>query len=245
MPTECAPCQLSFASPGVFDAHLAWPPGDELVHVHPLRVGGLKQLEDGTWAWATNAGSKAPGAGAISGAVRDERRTCVVVMTSATSREEIRLCDPECRDQFLIDLGLKGSGGGWAFRSRGQADVTVPWSGTEYHVTWERRRPSSIPCAQCEQAWRFRPARVLPPPSEAQLAARERFIAARPVPPNRRNAPAEVHGGAQSPGQGPGVVQDTPQAEDGSQRDGDDEDIAIVATGRGFMARRPGWLTRG
>lgn len=182
----CAPCRIPFASESAFDAHLCWPPGAGALHAHPLRVSGLRQLDDGTWAWASPAGARAPGAGEVSGAVRDARRTAVIVLAGTSSREEIRVCDPECRDAFLMDLGLKGSGGGWAFRSHGAARAAVSWRHEDYRVTWERRRASALPCDLCGEAWRFRPARVLPPPTEAQLRQREAFAASRPGLPPRR-----------------------------------------------------------
>ena len=74
--------------------------------------------------------------GGMDTAVTDVRRTCVVTMISATARDEIRLCNPDCRDSFLIDLGLSGHGGGWAFSPRGQAMVRVAWSGIRYQVSW-------------------------------------------------------------------------------------------------------------
>jgi hypothetical protein len=111
---------------------------------------------------------------------RENRRTCVITMTSVTAHDVIRVCDPECRDAFLIDLGLKGSGGGWAFRSHGVARVTVAWNHKDYDVTWKRCPPSALPCDSCGDEWKFRPVRtpVLPPPApptEAQLRARESF----------------------------------------------------------------------
>jgi len=110
---------------------------------------------------------------------RDARRTCVITMTSTTAHDVIRVCDPECRDEFLRDLGLSGHGGGWAFRSRGEADVTVAWNHKDYRVTWKRCAPSALPCDQCGGEWRFRQERVreVLPPTEAQLASRARFAA--------------------------------------------------------------------
>jgi len=108
---------------------------------------------------------------------RDARRTCVITMTSVTARDVIRVCDPECRDAFLLDLGLAGHGGGWAFRSHGEADVTVAWNHADYRVTWKRCSRSALPCDQCGEEWRSRQelVREVRPPTEAQLASRARF----------------------------------------------------------------------
>ena len=94
------------------------------------------------------------------GVLRDRRRTAVITMTSATAHDAVRVCDPECRDAFLLDLGLKGSGGGSAYRSHGEADVRVAWSGKDYRVTWKRCAPSALHCDLCEGEWRYRACRL-------------------------------------------------------------------------------------
>lgn len=114
--------------------------------------------------------------------LREQRRTAVVTMISRATghRDVIRLCEPECRDAFLIDLGMHGHGGGSAFRSTGSARVTVAWNATGYDVTWRRCPPSARDCDLCGGEWRDRPrppSRPAPEPSPAQLAARARFAA--------------------------------------------------------------------
>lgn len=110
--------------------------------------------------------SLAPVAAAV---LRETRRTSIVTMTSATASDMIRLCEPSCRDEFLLDLGLKGSGGGSAFRSHGEAGVRVGWNGKDYRVTWQRQRPSALPCALCASQWRY-----LPGPRKRELTEAHR-----------------------------------------------------------------------
>lgn len=114
--------------------------------------------------------------------LREQRRTSVVVMVShATGRvNSIRLCEPECRDAFLIDLGLRGHGGRAAFKGTGSARVLVAWNATEYDVRWRRFPPSARGCDQCGDDWQYRErpaARPAPEPTDKQLAARARFAA--------------------------------------------------------------------
>lgn len=101
------------------------------------------------------------------------RRTSVVVMISPTATQTVRLCEPVCRDEFLLDLGLVGHGGGAAFRGRGRALVHVGWNTTDYQVSWARRSPSARACDLCGHEWQARPARIRPrrEPTAAQLAA--------------------------------------------------------------------------
>ena len=110
---------------------------------------------------------------------QDRRRTCVITManTGTGHTDVIRVCDPQCRDEFLLDLGLKGSGGGSAFRSHGEADVRADWNGKDYRVTWKRNPPSAAHCDLCEPTWRYREPKVktAPAPTPAQLAARQAF----------------------------------------------------------------------
>ena len=142
--------------------------------------------------------------------VQETRRTCVITMTSDTASDVIRVCEPECRDAVLTDLGLLGHGGGWAFQSRGQANVTVAWNHKDYQVTWRRRPPSAMPCDACGDEWRTRSARVRVslPPSEAQLASRARFAAEFGRRPGKSTAVAvETDAGSQDEGPGarPGI----------------------------------------
>lgn len=113
--------------------------------------------------------------------LREQRRTSVVVMVShATGRvNSIRLCEPECRDAFLIDLGLRGHGGVSAFKGTGSACVLVDWNATEYDVRWRRFPPSARHCDQCGDDWQYRerPAARPAEPTAKQLAARARFAA--------------------------------------------------------------------
>ena len=110
----------------------------------------------------------------MTGAVlREQRRTSVITLASEqTGRADvIRACEPECRDAILLDLGLKGSGGGSAFRSHGEAAVRVAWNGTGYRVTWKRCRPSALLCDHCGEEWRSRPGRPKRELTEAQRRA--------------------------------------------------------------------------
>jgi hypothetical protein len=102
--------------------------------------------------------------------LRTRRRTSIVTIGPDT----VRLCDPGCRDEVLPGLGLKGSGGGSAFRSHGEADVHVTWNGHDYRVTWKRCPASALPCDACGPQWRYRagaPRRAL---TDAQREALER-----------------------------------------------------------------------
>src|SRR5438105_12130416 len=111
--------------------------------------------------------------------ITEQRRTCVITMVSATASDRVRLCNPDCRDAFLIDLGLSGHGGGWAFPARGQKMVRVAWSGIRYQVSWAGRPASAKSCDLCGDEWMYRPARmrVTSPPTEAQLRSRAEFAA--------------------------------------------------------------------
>lgn len=124
--------------------------------------------------------------------LREKRRTSVITMTSATARDVIRLCDPGCRDEFLLDLGLKGSGGGSAFPSRGEADVHVAWNGSDYRVTWKRCAPSALPCDLCGPQWRYRAGRERssPAPTAAQLRSRADFASRVRAEARNRENPA-------------------------------------------------------
>jgi hypothetical protein len=86
--------------------------------------------------------------------LRETRRTSIVTIGPDT----VRLCEPECRDEVLLDLGVKGSGGGSAFRSHGETGVHVEWNGKDYRVTWKRCPPSALHCHLCAGQWRYRAA---------------------------------------------------------------------------------------
>jgi hypothetical protein len=111
----------------------------------------------------------------LDSAVRERRRTCLITLTSAATgrADEVRVCDPDRRDGFLLDLGLKGSGGGSAFRGHGQAAAHVAWKDTTYQVAWKRCRPSALDCDQCGDEWRSRPPRPRRELTEAQRRALE------------------------------------------------------------------------
>jgi len=91
---------------------------------------------------------------ASTGAIRDKRRTTVILMvnTATGRRDQIRVCEPGCRNYFLSDLGIPGAGQ-WKYKPHGEADVTAAWSGKGYHVTWKRCRPSDLYCDQCGAEW--------------------------------------------------------------------------------------------
>jgi hypothetical protein len=144
----------------------------------------------------------------------------------------IRVCEPECRDAFLMDLGMLAAGGVSGFRPRGAADVHVAWNDHDYRVTWHRHPLSAKPCDVCGEEWQARPGRVrvVPPPTEAQLRSREDFA--------RRARDRATEQGKTQGFQPPGVPGYTPQPEHeetGPQHD--DGDDALVVTGRGFLSR--------
>lgn len=80
------------------------------------------------------------------------------MLSAATGNlDRVRLCEPECRNAFLLDLGVPHRGrGGWTFRSYGEADVTVAWNSIRFHVTWKRGRPTARACDQCGDEWMYR-----------------------------------------------------------------------------------------
>lgn len=90
---------------------------------------------------------------------RTERRTTEVIIDG---KEKIHLCEPECRNEFLLDLGVSGGTGAWVFRSRGSATVVVGWSGKRHQIGWRRIRPNARDCDLCGVNWRGRvPAAIL------------------------------------------------------------------------------------
>jgi len=109
--------------------------------------------------------------------LRESRRTSLVVIGPDT----VRLCWPDCRNEVLLDLGIRGGRNGWVYPPLGSATVTRAWSGKTYEVAWKRCPPSSLPCDLCGQQWRYHvPALVAraadrPGPTERQRAAREAF----------------------------------------------------------------------
>jgi hypothetical protein len=122
--------------------------------------------------------------------LRQQRRTAIVTMTSTTAHDVIRLCEPECRNEFLLDLGVPHrQPGGWVYPSRGTAVVTVTWNQKTCDVSWVRQRLNALPCDLCEHEWRYRipelvasearkaEARAARPPTERQLEARAAFAA--------------------------------------------------------------------
>jgi hypothetical protein len=107
--------------------------------------------------------------------VRMSRRTSVITLFSHETghTDVIRSCEPECRNEILLDLGVPHTGhGGWVYRSHGEADVTVAWSGVRYHVTWKRVRPSALSCDHCEDGWMYRMPELVARAAE-QSAARK------------------------------------------------------------------------
>jgi len=108
--------------------------------------------------------------------LRTKRRTTLVRMTSTTSDYEVRLCEPECRNEYLADLGIPAAGQ-WKYRSYGETDIHKNWNNKDYHVTWKRTRAVSNYCDLCELEWMYRiPALV------ADAEARSRAMAGRPIP---------------------------------------------------------------
>jgi hypothetical protein len=81
--------------------------------------------------------------------LRDKRRTTVITI----GPDVIRVCEPECRNYFLSDLGIPAGRNEWKYRPSGEADVHVAWSGKDYRVTWKRCKPSAIYCDQCGDEW--------------------------------------------------------------------------------------------
>lgn len=90
--------------------------------------------------------------------LREQRRTSVITLASEKTGkvDTIRACEPECRNEILLDLGVRGGRGGWVYRSKGDAVVTVPWSGVMYHVSWKRVRPTALACDACGDEWMYR-----------------------------------------------------------------------------------------
>lgn len=83
--------------------------------------------------------------------LRESRRTTQVTIGPDT----IELCEPECRNEFLLDLGVRGHGA-WVYAPSGGAGVHVAWSQRDYVVTWKRRRTNARPCDLCSDAWQYR-----------------------------------------------------------------------------------------
>lgn len=84
--------------------------------------------------------------------LRTSRRTSIVQLGPDT----VRLCDPECRNEVLADLGVPGGRGAWTYPGHGAATVTVAWSGKTYDIAWKRVRPSALPCDACWDEWMYR-----------------------------------------------------------------------------------------
>jgi hypothetical protein len=84
--------------------------------------------------------------------LRDKRRTSRVIIGPDT----VRLCEPECRNEVLLDLGVPISGGQYKYRPHGEVTAHVEWNHTDYHVTWDRRPYSSLPCDLCADEWQYR-----------------------------------------------------------------------------------------
>lgn len=82
---------------------------------------------------------------------RDKRRTSVITIGPDT----VELCEPDCRNEFLADLGIRASRNGNYVRD-GEATVTVAWSGKPYRVTWQRHRMNMRHCDLCADQWRYR-----------------------------------------------------------------------------------------
>jgi hypothetical protein len=109
--------------------------------------------------------------------LRDRRRTSLVTIGPDT----VRLCEPECRNDVLLDLGVKGGRGGWVYPPRGSAEVTIASNGKTYVMAWRRCPPSAQHCDLCAWEWHYRVpavvtgARSSRPLTEGQRAARAAF----------------------------------------------------------------------
>jgi hypothetical protein len=102
--------------------------------------------------------------------LRDQRRTSSITIGPDT----VEVCEPDCRNDVLLDLGIPASGG-WAYPPRGNANVTVAWNGKDYAVSWRRVRMNDHPCELCADEWRYRiPALVADSRARSE---RQRFVA--------------------------------------------------------------------
>jgi hypothetical protein len=124
--------------------------------------------------------------------LRESRRTTVITLVSSkTNRVDvIRACEPECRNEILMDLGVPhGRGGGWLYRSKAAAVVTVAWSGIRYHVSWKRVKATALPCDHCGDQWVFRMPELIALAAE-RSAAQKGVLSTGLVPfPARQGAP--------------------------------------------------------
>jgi hypothetical protein len=176
---HCATCHNTFRALAAYDAHHLWGQDGRPACLDPA-VLGLVLREDGRWV-ITSGGTLDDPPGIT------WRRTATVTITNmATSHADtVRLCDPGCRDVVLLDLGLKGSGGGSAFPSHGQAEVFAEWNGEDYEVAWKRGRPTRLPCDLCGGDWMTRPVRAKRERTAAQVAAAAANLTHKPPVPVR------------------------------------------------------------
>ena len=151
--SECAKCGNVFSAEAVFDLHHDVD-YDRVPAVQCLEPGEYGFQRDDRGVWSVPAGYVRP---LLPGMVRGVRRTCVVKIGADT----VRLCEPECRNEVLTDLGVPGGRGGWVYPASGSALVTVGWSGKTLPVSWARRRPSALRCDMCEFQWQRRIPRLV------------------------------------------------------------------------------------
>lgn len=135
--------------------------------------------------------------------LRDSRRTSVITLASETGRvDTIRACEPECRNEVLLDLGVPhGRGGGWTYRSKADAAVTVAWSGIRYRVSWKRVRATALPCDHCGDEWVHRMPELLVRAAE-RSAAQKGITPSGLTPfsaPGSPGGPSRVISGAPAP----------------------------------------------
>jgi hypothetical protein len=88
---------------------------------------------------------------AATAVLRTRRRTCLVTI----GRDTVHLCEPDCRNDVLADLGIASSGNG-NYRRAGEADVHIAWNGADRRVSWLPAVSNARPCDLCADQWRYR-----------------------------------------------------------------------------------------
>ena len=117
--------------------------------------------------------------------LRTRRYTSLVTLARSGDPEvcdEARLCWPTCITEMLSDLGIPSRGSAFSYPRRGSTTTAPRWNGHIYEIVWARQRSSTLPCAICDDGWRYLPV----PAAVAAAAALSERMRGTVVPPWRR-----------------------------------------------------------